>query len=36
MFIITGAKNYVVQPIGENRFMFTSVSSLLLPLCYAA
>jgi len=36
MFIITGARNYDMQAIGNNYFLFALVSSLLLPFCYAA
>jgi hypothetical protein len=36
MFIITGAKNYDMQAIDENSFMFTFVCSLLLPFRNAA
>jgi hypothetical protein len=36
MFIITGDKNYDMQTVDENLFIFTLVSSLLLPFRDAA
>ena len=36
MITLTGVKNYDVQAIGENRFMFALISSLLPPFSYAA